>query len=609
MRRLALGVLLSLCGCAATPDAPAARPPAASNTAPTAWASWSAEAFERAQAENRIILINVVASWCHWCHVMDEKTYANPEVAALLAEHFVALRVDSDARPDVAERYRAWGWPATAVLTPGAQPVLELRGYQNPERFAALLRELVAERDAGTLKRRAPAKDTAPAPSDLDTALAQATKQLDGYYSEAQGGWGRNQKYPFAEPLEHALWRGVLHGDTRWASRAERTLIGHARLVDPVWGGMYQYSLRGDWDHPHYEKITAIQAGALHSFSVAALVTGEPRWLEPAQAVRSYMNTFMRDEAGGYATSQDADFRSGHGEAVLGIEYYALPDDKRRALGLPRIDANVYTDLNGMMVGGLALLSVADDDPGALADAVETAERLHGTHRGSDGLFRHGQDDASSLRFLRDQAAMLWGLMALHRTTADAKWLDRARTLADAMLGALQDPEHGGFYAHTPDPAAIGALAQRRRPLEENALAARALLRLHRAVDGSEHEPTPYLDAARQALLAVAPDLPEEGRIIGTYVLALEEVTAPSVDITVVGPAGDTTTDALYRAALRLPEPRAALERSLPGERYPDIGKPAVYLCTANACSPPLKDPATFGERATAILSETLPPR
>ncbi len=607
---IALAVMLG--GCAARAEAPVPATPTASvHGGETLWASWSAEAFEQAEAENRIILINVVASWCHWCHVMDEETYANPEVAALLREHFVALRVDSDARPDVAERYRAWGWPATAVLTPTAQPVLELRGFQEPAEFAALLRELVAERDAGSLRRksRARAKPAAAGSSDLEALRVGAIEQLDGYYEGTEGGWGQKQKYPFSEPLEHALWRERLHGETAWKDNANKTLTGQARLLDPVWGGMYQYSLRGDWDHPHYEKITAIQAGALTSFAIGARVTSDPRWLDSAQQVRSYMNTFMRDADGGYATSQDADYRPEGGEAVPGIEYYAMSDDERRALGTPRIDANVYADLNGLMIRGLVELSVAADDPEALADAVSTTRRLLETHRDDTGLFRHGASDgAQSLRYLRDQAAMLWGLMALHRATADDAWAREATTVADAMLLGLQDADTGGLFAHTPDPAAVGVLAERRMPLEENALAARGLLRLHRAVNKHGTKETPYLEAAKRAVQAVAPLRKGEGRIIGTYVLALEELTQPSVDITVVGPADDPTTDALHRAALRYPEPRGNLERSLPGERYPDIGRPAVYLCTANSCSAPIKDADTFAERANAVLEQSLPP-
>lgn len=609
---MTIALALMLGGCAAKADAPVATPSApAAHGGETLWASWSAEAFEQAEAENRIILINVVASWCHWCHVMDEETYANPEVASLLREHFVTLRVDSDARPDVAERYRAWGWPATAVLSPTAQPVLELRGFQEPAAFAALLRELVAERDAGKLRRksRARAKPASGAPTDLEGLRVDAIAQLDRYYEDTEGGWGQNQKYPFSEPLEHALWRERLHGETAWRGNANKTLAGQARLIDPVWGGMYQYSLRGDWDHPHYEKITAIQAGAIASFAIGARVTSDPRWLESAQQVRGYMNTFMRDADGGYATSQDADYRPNQGEAVPGIEYYALTDDKRRALGTPRIDANVYADLNGLMIRSLVELSIAAADPEALADAVTTTRHLFETHRDDSGMFRHGaDDDAQSLRYLRDQAAMLWALMALHRATADDAWAREATKVADAMLSALQDPTTGGLFAHTPDPAAVGILAERRMPLEENALAARGLLRLHRAVNEHGTKETPYLEAAQRSVQAVAPLRKGEGRIIGTFVLALEELTQPSVDITVVGPAQDEATDALHHAALRYPEPRGHVERSLPGERYPDIGTPAVYLCTANSCSAPIKDPEGFAERANAVLDQSLPP-
>ena len=139
---LALTVLSFGTSCKKPTPAPTVAPTA---HAETVWRGWEPAVFAAAKSERKIILVDVIASWCHWCHVMDEETYADPEVAALLAEHFVAIRVDSDARPDVAERYADWGWPATAFLTSDARPVLELRGYQDPREFAALLRRLVAD--------------------------------------------------------------------------------------------------------------------------------------------------------------------------------------------------------------------------------------------------------------------------------------------------------------------------------------------------------------------------------------------------------------------------------------------------------------------------------
>lgn len=578
----------------------------------TEWAAWEPASFERAAQEDRIILINVVASWCHWCHVMDEETYGDPEIAALLAEHFVTIRVDSDARPDVAERYREWGWPATALLTPTAQPVQALRGYQPRDQFEALLRSLVAERDAGTLAQRTQPPET-PRPVDgaLGPVRTAATAQLDGLFDATMGGWGKTQKYPFPALLEQALVRARVHDEPQWLARAELTLRNEERIIDPVWGGVYQYSLRGDWDHPHYEKITAIQAGAIENYAMMARITGDARWLEPARKVAGYMLSMMRAPEGGFYTSQDADLRREGREPVLGIAYYGMGDAERRALGLPIIDTHVYADLNGLMIRALVQLYAATGDAEVLAAATGTAERLLETHRTQQGAFRHdASDDPNGLVYLRDQAAMGVALLELYRATGQARWLEQAKAVGAFMRERLEDREHGGFFAHTEDPHAVGVFATRRKPVEENGLAARFLVGLHRHLDGDGRVQTPYREAAERALAAVgdAETIAGEGRIIGQLLLGLEAVLEPIVDVTVVGSLDDPRTRALHQAALRYPEPRAVLELGRPGDRYPDIGKPAVYLCTESACSTPITDPARLPALADGFLAESLPP-
>jgi len=222
-RSLALSLLFALaCG---RSDAASVAPVPVTARSVVEWAPWQRATFLRARAENRLILVNVVATWCHWCHVMEETTYADPEVAELLATHFVTIRVDSDARPDVAERYREWGWPATGFLSPDAQPVLELRGYRNPREFAKLLRSLVADRDAGELAHR-----EAPLVAQPSGAVALAdvrsfvVAQLDHYFEPELGGWGKRQRYPWPAPVEHALGRARARGETIWHERALLTL-------------------------------------------------------------------------------------------------------------------------------------------------------------------------------------------------------------------------------------------------------------------------------------------------------------------------------------------------------------------------------------------------
>lgn len=616
MIRLAISCALAIALCSCTPAADSAArthaPDAIATPDEVCWESFGEDTFARAAGENKIVLINVVATWCHWCHVMEETTYADPEVAQILAEHFVTIRIDSDARPDVAERYRAWGWPATAVLTPDARPVVNLRGYRKPQVFATLLRELVAERDAGTLGAHTPATPPASRPkrgaSDLSRARDVAAAQLAGFWDERAAGWGTPQKYPWPAPVEHALLAARLGGDGRGRERALRTLTAERTLVDPVAGGMYQYSLGGVWDRPHFEKIAMIQAGAIETYALAARATGDDAWLVPARQVARYVLHTMQDPEGGFYTSQDADLRRDGAPTVAGADYYRLGGAERQALGVPRIDTAVYADLTGLTIHALTELHRAGGDEDALAAAIRAGNRLLATHRTPDGAFVHAAgDDPKGLLHLADQAATGRALVGLYDVTADRRWLEAARALGDFVLAELTDPG-GGFFAHTEDPGAVGVFAERRKPVEENGTCARFLLELHRRRDGDRSEPSPYEAEARRAIAALGDvsRLRPEGKVVGRYLLAAELLGAPGVDVTVVGRAGDPAAAALWRAALAVYEPRATIEQSRPGERYPDIGRAAIYLCTEIACSSPITDPGRYASLAESFFATSL---
>jgi hypothetical protein len=211
------------------------------------------------------------------------------------------------------------------------------------------------------------------------------------------------------------------------------------------------------------------------------------------------------------------------------------------------------------------------------------------------------------LLHLADQAAMGWALLGLYRITWDRRWLDHALGVAEFMQAELAAPE-GGFYAHQVDPEAVGIFAERRMPPEDNGLAAQFLLELHGYLDGDGSKPTPWRERAEAALRASGTDerLAPEGKVIARWLLAIELLEGESVDITVVGEVGDSGADALWQAALALYEPRASIERSKPGERYPAGGGPAVYLCTTSACSSPIRDPQQFDALAGRFLAQHL---
>ena len=568
---------LVILGCATTPRA---RPDAP----PIQWQSWSRQSFEAARAQGRHLLVSVQASWCHWCHVMNDETFGDAEVRRLVDEGYIAIKVDSDARPDLAERFQDYAWPATVLLSPDAEVVVAMRGYRAPEAFGQILRDVRAG--------RAPRTDLgdAPTPAGLDDGLRVARASLDSLYDPEAHGWGRRQKYPYGAPIEHAFHRASVQGESEWGERASATLEGYAQLLDPVFGGAYQYSLRYGWTHPHYEKIAAVQADVLASFARGALHTGDARWLEHAENVRGYLERFFTSERGGFFTSQDADLS----HEVTGERYYAMDEEARLALGVPRLDTAVYPHLNGRIIEALVLLHRArPDDEAALRMAVRAAEHLEST-RADDGLFPHGDQP---LAYLADQAWMLRGALALHEATGDARWMQSATRTAEAMQALAHD--EGGWYAHSEDPEAVGVFARRRRPTVDNAVAARALIRLAR-LSGDDA----YREHAVSALQAVsgARSLRRLGRKVGEYVMALEELAAPYVLVSVVGP-DDATTRALHGAAFRLSAPNRLVELGRPGQsRYPFPGEPAAYLCNAEACSVPVSDPDALAAAAVRFL-------
>jgi len=598
----ALALVVTLTACAA----PASDAPHAGHDLPT-WSPWSAGTFERAKRERRPIYVNVAAGWCHWCHVMDERTLGDPEVRALLDERYVAIRVDADARPDLADRYQAWGWPANAVLTPDARAVAELRGYQPKGDFLRLLRQVADDVAAGKDPGRPAPGPRPPVAGDLgpqlQAALAKARAQLDETWDEEAAGWGRQQKYPLAAPLEHALVRAALRpGDAVWRARALRTLDAQRALLDPVDGGLFQYSTDGTWGGArHFEKIVSVNAGALEAWSIAARATGDDRLLEPAREVARWVLGPLRRD-GAFGASQDADPPASTGDA-----YYALDMAGRRAVAPPRVDPHVYADLNGWTAVGLLRLHAATGDPELLAAAERSLQALFTSHspppkgagagprpRGQQdgplGLLHAADDPPEGVRHLADQVGPATACLLLFEATGDADWSVRVWRLAHAIL-ALEDPA-GGFFAHTPDPAlsAVGGVfAARRKPLRENALAARLLLHLEALTDDPK-----WGVAARRALLAVTPDAPDQGRLIGELVLALEEASLEPLKLAVVAREGDPAAVPLLAAARRVWAPRVAVHPQPPGgdSDYPDLGKPAIFLCGGGACSLPVTAPA-----------------
>ncbi|MCA9585283.1 MAG: thioredoxin domain-containing protein [Myxococcales bacterium] len=499
--------------------------------APLAWGTFSPETFKRARAEGKYVVLDGSAEWCHWCHVMEATTYHDPAVRKILDAHFIAVKVDVDARPDIEERYGDWGWPATVIFAPDATELGKHRGYIAPDKFAQILSEVVASGAKDQRANAAAGEATKVAPK---TPLAEeqlawiqhaVDVELDDYWDEKRGGWGRTQKAPLGWDNAWML-RKAEQGDAEARQKALFTLDAQSKLIDPVWGGIYQYSAASDWDHAHFEKLMTFQAPALDNYATAYKLAREPRQLERAKKMLAYIDRFMKGPEGGFYTTQDADLNAHDASKpfMTGHEYYALDEARRLARGVPRIDKNEYGRENGLAIAAYTTMYEVTKDAAVLASAERAAERVWDTHATSRGGITHGPVPAAerdrARLYLSDNAAFAFGLARLYEATAKAVYLERAERLAELMITELTDERGGGFFGHTKDDDAVGVFAVRRVPFEDNVMAVRALSKLARATN----KPA-YSGAIDRVLRAIS--TPEEikarGRMLGDYLLALDE--------------------------------------------------------------------------------------
>ncbi len=568
------------------PASPAAASDSSTTSAPAAvaWRRFGPEALAAARAERKIIVLSIGTTWCHWCHVMDDKTWGDPEVAALLATRFVPVRADADANPALKVRYEAWGWPATILLTPDAEPLGELKGFVAKEKLLPYLRSLLADLDAGTLRRRA--RPTADAPRlAVAEAITAAEAQLDAVYDPAIGGWGGPKKYPLRAPMQAAAYRAARFDDEQAGARLVQTADKLLRLCDPVWGGMYQYSTHNDWAHAHTEKLAQVQGTALTVFALAHRRTQDPRYGEAAAGVLSYLNTFMSDEGGGFFANQDAD-GGGHGaDRVPGRTYYALDDAARRAAGVPYIDRHVYAAHNAYVLTGLADWVAATGDDAALARLVEGEAALFGLW--TPAGFVHEAGGAGI--FLEDQVAAAEAYEAMYAVTLDPVVHDRWLALVPVLTGLIDD-ERGGFRHQAAADAGPGVFGRAYIPLGLSARAARALLRAAELLDDERGAAVREQAGAVLDKLSTPPRLARLGRGVGEALLALYDRAYAPVHVSLVGPA-PLAGGAMHRAALDAAPVGAVIEHVGPGGRFGAWDEPAVFICGRAYCSRPVTRP------------------
>lgn len=307
---------------------------------PVHWLPWSDAAFARARAEQKPILLDIGAVWCHWCHVMDGESYEDSSIAEILNRDFVCIKVDRDERPDVDARYQRavqalsgqGGWPLTAFLTPDGEVFFGGTYFPPDENtlgrpgFRRVLMEIARafreERDRVATNARAIREHVTQSldeakPGAVSAELVSAVAdQMARLFDVRYGGFGTAPKFPHPAALEFLLARMYdAPGGLQWHREiVDKTLTGMARggVRDHLGGGFHRYAVDERWIVPHFEKMSYDNSELLRAYLSAYQALGTPLFKEVATGIVGWVLEVMADkEHGAFATSQDADLTFG----------------------------------------------------------------------------------------------------------------------------------------------------------------------------------------------------------------------------------------------------------------------------------------------------------
>ncbi|HEV8391123.1 MAG TPA: DUF255 domain-containing protein [Dongiaceae bacterium] len=565
-----------------------------------AWQPWSEQVFAEAARAGKLVILDMEAVWCHWCHVMDETTYQDPAVVTVMNEHFIAVKVDQDGNPALSQRYEDWGWPATVMFDGKGRELDKERGYVEPAAMAQVLQALVDKPE--------PIPEM-PASKPATLALLSAQQKqvlgdrLEAAYDSEHGGWGNRHKFLQADALDYLLMK-VASGDATATERVRQTMGNARAIIDPVWGGIFQYSDDGTWNSPHYEKIMSSQANAVRLYATAYALLGDQEFRAAAEQVAGYMLTHLKAPEGSFYPSQDADLSP----EMKGKQFYALNDQERRKLGEPRIDRNLYAREAGWAISALVALHEATGEQRWLDAALDAARWAIAQRWSPEGGWRHDNEDRGG-PFMTTNLAMANATLDLYRVTADRMWLGLTQQAADFMTGKLEDRSAGGF-ALAPVPAgAAGVMAQPVKHFDDNTSAVRFYNALAHYTGDAR-----YGEIAKRTMAYLA-GTPAAGRAAfwPGLLQADAELAMQPLHMTVVGKKGDETARALYRQALTYPATYRRIEwldqaeGALPNPdvTYPTLDRPALFACIAKRCSLPIYAPEEARQKLDRLFGRT----
>ena len=652
---------------------------------PVDWYPWGDEAFEAARERGVPVLLSVGYSSCHWCHVMERESFENHQIAAMMNDRFVSIKVDREERPDVDSVYMTavqamtgqGGWPMTVFMTAAGEPFYGGTYFPPDDRggLPAFPRVLDVISDAFNNRRMEVLssgrqlaeriRQTFTAQTDAepltDGVLRAAFGGLRSQFDDQSGGFGLQPKFPQPSALEFLLRYHARTGSSDALEMVELTLdrMAAGGIHDQIGGGFHRYSTDAYWIVPHFEKMLYDNALLARLYTHAYQVTGSMPYARVAQGIVNYVLREMTSESGGFYSAQDAD-----SEGVEGKFFVWRPEELTRILGRP--DAEVVADYYGVTSAGnfegRTILTVPNDPAdvaahhsmsvqdldlliessnakllatrservspmtdtkiivswnglmlAALAEAGAVFDRddyLEAARANADFLLDRMMDDGrlrrtdsrspnGALGFLDDHAALIDGLLALHRADGGHRWLIEAEALARKAIDLFWDPVSQQLFDTGRDQE---SLIVRPRDVMDNpspsghSMMADTLLRLSTITGDSDMR-----SIATKSIRGVRAVMAQFPTGAGHWLCTLDSYLSDSTEVVVMTRPGYEGPRALLRRLASRYQPGLVVAASSEADSPPNWpvfhdrtatnGQPTAYVCLNYTCKLPTTDP------------------
>lgn len=361
---------------------------------PVNWKPWSEKAFELAKDKNQLIVLSIGYSSCHWCHVMEEESFEDPQVSKLMNENFVSIKVDREERPDIDIIYQtalelvqgSGGWPLNVIMMPNGKPVY-LGTYHDKKSWQSILTKFSSEYTANPKQLEAYAElltkgvqkvysNTANNKNELinknliNSSIIKASKQWDKK-------WGGNlgqQKFIMPSELNFLLDYSIITNNDEVRQHVKNTLdnILLGGIYDHIGGGFFRYSTDSQWKFPHFEKMLYDNAQILSLYSKAYSVYKDPVYKQAIQSILDFLNTDMKNDEDGYFSAIDADVNGKEGyyyiwtkeelKALLGTDFtlfskfYSISEETYKDgsyLPLNKMSVEEFTEIHSISIATL----------------------------------------------------------------------------------------------------------------------------------------------------------------------------------------------------------------------------------------------------------------